>query len=211
MVHVKSERYERTGAQIILIGGIIADLPTDSAPYNHCVIADSYLTSPFRAVSGDLTLPIASTAPNNNLGSTDADSDQAWARTIQQDAEISLGGSVITKSSDVLDEKTLVPFLRDYGVHHLLSKQSPEECLALFLIPKHAASPLTLQRLYKIVSESFLADCDMAVNMNPTVRRLIMHDNLYVIIYCTLCHVTYLILDGLPLKRLVVPYLDTKT
>lgn len=124
----------------------------------------------------NLALPVITPLSNPDIN-PDEDSDSAWARVIQRDAEKSLGDSALATEPEVLDEKTLVPFLRDYRIHSFLSEQPRDECLALSAMEGRKVSPRPLRRLYKVASNTFLADCDMALDMNPAVRRLIMHDN----------------------------------
>lgn len=128
----------------------------------------------------NLTLPVTPHISDTNLD-LNTDSDSAWAEVIQRDTEKSFGDPTITTEPDILDEKSLVPFLRDYRVHGFLSEHSRDECLSLYAMEGRKVSPRPLRRLYSAASVTFLADCVMALNMNPAVRKLIMHNNnLYV-------------------------------
>lgn len=85
----------------------------------------------------------------------------------------------INTDKNVFDERTLVPFFRDQGVHNFLKRAPQAEIVELLTIRnlKSTRTPLLLRRLAVIVTESFLADCDLAAGMNPVVRRLLRQSN----------------------------------
>lgn len=138
----------------------------------------SYFAIP-GGLSINTTLSATIPGPDSDLEPDllDNDDEDPWDRAIRKDAEKSLGVSAGTSRMDILDEKTLIPFLRDYRVHAFLSQWSREECLSLSSVTQRGKAPMPLRRLYQAVTETFLADCAMAVKMNPAVRRLIMHCN----------------------------------
>jgi hypothetical protein len=78
---------------------------------------------------------------------------------------------------------TRPPFYRDYGVHKFLRQYQPNEILELIRIPDRRSKnvSLLLRRLYAAVIETFLADCEMAVKMNPSIRQLIVQSDPYVV------------------------------
>jgi hypothetical protein len=111
------------------------------------------------------------------------ESDEDDVAQIIQREKRKLMGPMSGSASDLLDERTLVPFYRDYGVHEFLRQYEPSSILELIQIPDRRSKgvSLPLRRLYAIVIETFLADCEMAVKMNPGIRRLIMQSDPYVV------------------------------
>lgn len=110
--------------------------------------------------------------------SGDEDDEDDVAQIIQREKR-KLMGPLAKSTPDILDEKTLVPFYRDYGVHEFLRQYQPNVILELIRIPDRRSKnvSLPLRRLYTIVIETFLADCEMAVRMNPSIRRLIVQSD----------------------------------
>lgn len=108
----------------------------------------------------------------------DEDDEVDVAQIIEREKRKLMGPSV-ESAPGVLDEKTLVPFYRDYGVHEFLRDHQRNSILKLIEVPdrryKNISPPL--RRLYTIVIETYLMDCEMAVKMNPGIRRLIMQSD----------------------------------
>ncbi|KAF7978076.1 hypothetical protein HWV62_1727 [Athelia sp. TMB] len=107
----------------------------------------------------------------------DDDSEVTWDKVIRKDVEKSLGTSSTIATMNIFDQKTLIPFLRDQRVHEFVSQWPRDECLALCSPVGHSKAPTPLRRLTQAATETFLADCRMALRMHPAVRRLIMHCN----------------------------------
>jgi len=117
-----------------------------------------------------------------DTGNDGDDSDDDVAKIIQRDKRKLMGPATESKPG-IFDIKTLVPFYRDHGVHEFLKKYQPDKVSALLQIPDRRSeyASLPLRRLYAIVIETFLADCVMAVKMNPAIRRLIAQSDPYVL------------------------------
>jgi hypothetical protein len=126
---------------------------------------------------------VNSRAPaQSDTASGDEDEEDDVAQIIQREKR-KLMGPLAESTLDILDEKTLVPFYRDYGVHEFLRQYQPNEILESIRIPDRRSKnvSLPLRRLYAAVIETFLADCEMAVKMNPGIRRLIVQSDPYVV------------------------------
>lgn len=83
---------------------------------------------------------------------------------------------------DVIDPRTLPPFYRDERVHEFLKDANPHKTLSLLQLPsigqlKSSSAPRYLSRLYHIVVETFLKDCDLAAGMIPVIRQLLMQSS----------------------------------
>ena len=117
--------------------------------------------------------------PDTASSDEDDEDDVDVAQIIQREKRKLMGPSA-ESATGVLDEKTLVPFYRDYGVHEFLRGHQRNSILKLIQIPdrRYKNVSLLLRRLYAIVIETYLMDCEMAVKMNPGIRRLIMQSDL---------------------------------
>ena len=105
----------------------------------------------------------------------DGEDDEDVAELMIREKREMMGSSEPT-STDIIDARTLAPFYRDHGIYEFLQRHPRDDLLRLFRIPsrKSRDAPTWLKRLYTIVTETFLTDCDMATHMNPVIRRLLM-------------------------------------
>lgn len=104
-------------------------------------------------------------------------SDAAWDAILdKQQSTLLLNSTNTATLVDVLNEKTLPPFYRDYKIHPFLSKHPHKECLALCNTSVRrgsAAIPREIRRLSAAVASTFLEDCEMVSNLSPAIRRTI--------------------------------------
>lgn len=114
---------------------------------------------------------------------SDSNSDEDDIAVIVQREKEALLQLSTEAAPNVIDVKSLVPFYRDHGIHEFLSQYSSKDLFALFRIPPRRSkeTPVPLRRLYTIANETFLEDCEMAVRMNPAIRRLIIQSDPYVV------------------------------
>lgn len=132
------------------------------------------------------TLPVQAAVANiretgiqDILPDVDGDSDAAWDEMLDRQQTSLVPSSTAVIKPGVSNEKTLLPFHRDYRIHDFLSRHSYEECLSLASVTdcKQAIKPRRLKRLSGAVADTFYQDCEMTLQMAPSLRRLIVQSD----------------------------------
>lgn len=128
-----------------------------------------YFPCPGTSAGQETTLPLPKSEEENSLDD--------FTAMIRKDKSDLLGFDLDDNKldKDVLDDRTLMPFFRNSGVHNFLKNVDQKDMVQVLSIRnlEGTRAPLSLRRLSSIVTETFFADCDLAAGMNPTVRRLL--------------------------------------
>ena len=140
---------------------------------SHAPSITRYFPAP-RSANGSCGLK-SGMEPSIEDGDDDDDDDDDDVAVILRKAKEDMLGSSSESEPDVLDRRAVLPFFLDTGIHDFLRQYDAHSLLSLWRIPTRRSKkiPRALSRLYTIVMETFFTDCDMASNMNPSIRRTI--------------------------------------